>query len=110
MAGFSRSHHIFLLQVLNFTEVIEIAQILHHVLLWHVGSIADVAISKRPLLFTVWTQLRLRSHQIFKEIFTHKQFLPTVMRKRSCTSAGNAQAQLHFRDDQQVFGISNISN
>ena len=33
------------------------------------------------------------------------------MRKRSCTSAGNAQAQLHFRDDQQrAFGISNISN
>ena len=30
---------------------------------------------------------------------------------RSCTSAGNAQAQLHFRDDQQrAFGISNISN
>ena len=29
----------------------------------------------------------------------------------SCTSAGNAQAQLHFRDDQQrVFGISNICN
>ena len=34
-----------------------------------------------------------------------------VTRKRSCTSAGNAQAQLHFRDDQQrAFGISNISN
>ena len=65
--------------------------------------IADVAISKRPLLFTVWTQLRLRSHQNFYEIFTRKQFLPT--------SAGNAQAQLHFRDDQQrAFGISNISN
>ena len=33
------------------------------------------------------------------------------MRKRSCISAGNAQAQLHFRDDQQrAFGISNISN
>ena len=33
-----------------------------------------------------------------------------VTRKRSCTSAGNAQAQLHFRDDQQrAFGISNIS-
>ena len=38
------------------------------------------------------------------------QFL-RVTRKRSCTSAGNAQAQLHFRDDQQrAFGISNISN
>ena len=49
--------------------------------------IADVAFSKRPLLFTVWTQLRLRSHQIFYEIFTRKQFLPT--------SASNAQAQLH---------------
>ena len=34
-----------------------------------------------------------------------------VTRKRSCTFAGNAQAQLHFRDDQQrAFGISNISN
>ena len=34
-----------------------------------------------------------------------------VTRKRSCTSASNAQAQLHFRDDQQrAFGISNISN
>ena len=46
------------------------------------------AISKRPLLFTVWTQLRLRSHQIFYKIFTRKQFLPT--------SAYNVQAQLHF--------------
>ena len=44
--------------------------------------IADVAISKRPLLFTVWTQ-----HLNFYEIFTRKQVLPT--------SAGNAQAQLH---------------
>ena len=52
------------------------------------SRIADVAISKRPLLFTVWTQLRLRSHQNFYEIFTRKQFLPT--------SAGNTQAQLHF--------------
>ena len=51
-------------------------------------SIADVAISKRPLLFIVWTQLRLRGHQNVYEIFTRKQFLPT--------SAGNAQAQLHF--------------
>ena len=69
---------------------------------WHEAPITDVAISKRPLLFTVWTQLRLRSHQNFYEIFTHKQFLPT--------SAGNAQAQLHFWDDQQrAFGISNIS-
>ena len=51
------------------------------------------------------------------KIFT--KFLPAnnfcqllrVTRKRSCTSAGNAQAQLHFRDDQQrAFGISNISN
>ena len=34
-----------------------------------------------------------------------------VKRKRSCTSAGNTQVQLHFRDDQQrAFGISNISN
>ena len=50
------------------------------------------------------------------KIFT--KFLPAnnfcqllrVTRKRSCTSAGNAQAQLHFRDDQQrAFGISNIS-
>ena len=51
-------------------------------------KIADVAITKRPLLFTVWTQLRLRSHQNFYEIFTRKQFLPT--------SAGNEQGQLHF--------------
>ena len=51
------------------------------------------------------------------KIFT--KFLPAnnfcqllrVTRKRSYTSAGNAQAQLHFRDDQQrAFGISNISN
>ena len=51
------------------------------------------------------------------KIFT--KFLPTnnfcqlllVTPKCSCTSAGNAQAQLHFRDDQQsAFGISNISN
>ena len=51
------------------------------------------------------------------KVFT--KFLPAnnfcqllrVTRKRSCTSAGNAQAQLHFRDDQQrAFGISNISN
>ena len=53
-----------------------------------VPTIADVAISKRPLLFNVWAQLRLRNHQNFYEIFTRKQFLPT--------SAGNAQAQLHF--------------
>ena len=50
--------------------------------------IADVAISKHPLLFTVWTQLRLRSCQNFYGKFARKQFLPT--------SAGNAQAQLHF--------------
>ena len=51
------------------------------------------------------------------KIFT--KFLPAnnfcqllrVTRKRSCTSAGNAQAQLHFQDEQQrAFGISNISN
>ena len=51
------------------------------------------------------------------KIFT--KFLPAnnfcqllrVTRKRSCTSAGNAQAQLHFQDDQQrAFGISNLSN
>ena len=50
------------------------------------------------------------------KIFT--KFLPAnnfcqllrVTRKRRCTSAGNAQAQLHFQDDQQrAFGISNIS-
>ena len=51
-------------------------------------TIADVAISKRPLLFTVWTQLRLRSHQNCYKIFTRKQFLSTF--------AGNAQVQLHF--------------
>ena len=51
------------------------------------------------------------------KIFT--KFLPAnnfcqllrVTPKHSCTSAGNAQAQLHFRNDQQrAFGISNISN
>ena len=51
------------------------------------------------------------------KIFT--KFLPAnkfcqllrVTHKRSCTSTGNAQAQLHFWDDQQrAFGISNISN
>ena len=51
------------------------------------------------------------------KIFT--KFLPAnifcellrVTRKCSCTSAGNAQEQLHFRDDQQrAFGISNIPN
>ena len=50
---------------------------------------------------------------------TLTKFLPTnnfcqllqVKRKRSCISAGNAQAQLHFWDDQQrSFGISNIFN
>ena len=56
--------------------------------IWTIAAIAYVAISKRPLLFTVWTQLRQRSHQNFYEIFTRKQFLPT--------SVGNAQAQLHF--------------
>ena len=44
--------------------------------------IADVAISKRPLLFTVWTLLRLRSHQNFYENFTRKQFLPTSAGKK----------------------------
>ena len=34
-----------------------------------------------------------------------------VTRKCSCISAGKAQVQLHFQDDQQrAFGISNISN
>ena len=71
---------------------------------------ADVAISKRPLLFTVWMQLRLRSQPKFLPANNFCQLL-RVTRKRSCTSAGNPQAQLHFLDDQQrVFGISNISN
>ena len=76
-------------------------------------AIADVAISKCPLLFTVWTQLHLRSHQNFYEIFTANSFcqLLGVTRKRSCTYASSAQVQLHFQDDQQrAFGISNISN
>ena len=48
--------------------------------------LVDVANSKCPLLF-----------------YPQKNFsqLLWVMRKRSCTSAGNAQAQLHFRDDQE---------
>ena len=57
-------------------------------------SIADVAISKRPLLFTVWMQLRLRSHQNFylQTIFVNFCGYSAsavahlrVMRKRSCT-------------------------
>ena len=50
-------------------------------------AIADVAISKRLLLFTVWMQLCLRSHQNFYKIFTRKQFcqLLWVTRKRRCT-------------------------
>ena len=51
--------------------------------------------------------------KIFKNFLPASNFcqLLRVMGKRSCTSAGNAQAQLHFRDDQQrAFGISNISN
>ena len=54
---------------------------------------------------------------VVTKIFT--KFLPAdnfcqllrVTRKCSCTSVGNTQVQLHFRDDQQrAFGISNISN
>ena len=50
---------------------------------------------------------------------TFPKFLPAnnfcqllrVTRKRSCTSVGNAQAQLHFRDNQQrAFGVSNITD
>ena len=37
--------------------------------------IADVAISKRPLLFTVWTQLRLRSHQNLEKVYLRSQIL-----------------------------------
>ena len=51
--------------------------------------------------------------KIFTEFLPANNFcqLLQVTRKRSCTSAGNAQAQLHFRDDQQrAFGISNISS
>ena len=53
------------------------------------------------------------SHQNFYEIFTRKQFLPTSAGNAQAQLhfCGNAQAQLHFRDDQQrAFGISNISN
>ena len=51
--------------------------------------------------------------KIFMKFLPANNFcqLLLVTRKRSCTSAGNAQAQLHFQDDQQrAFGISNISN
>ena len=51
--------------------------------------------------------------KIFKKFLPANNFcqLLRVTRKRNCTSDGNAQAQLHFRDDQQrAFGISNISN
>ena len=50
---------------------------------------------------------------IFTKFLSANNFcqLLRVTRKHSCTSAGNAQAQLHYRDDQQrAFGISNISN
>ena len=41
--------------------------------------------------------------KIFTKLLPANNFcqLLRVTRKRSCTSAGNAQAQLHFRDDQQ---------
>ena len=51
--------------------------------------------------------------KIFTKFIPANNFcqLLRVTCKRSCTSAGNAQAQLHFRDDQpRAFGISNISN
>ena len=51
--------------------------------------------------------------KIFTKFLSANNFcqLLQVTRKRSCTSAGKAQPQLHFRDDQQrAFGISNISN
>ena len=61
-------------------------------------AIADVANSKCPLLFTV----QCNCVCAVTKFFTRKNLLPT--------SVGNAQAQLHFRDDQQrAFGISNIS-
>ena len=51
--------------------------------------------------------------KIFAKFLPANNFcqLLRVTRKRSYTSAGNAQAQLHFRDDQQrAFGMSNISH
>ena len=52
---------------------------------------------------------------VVTKIFT--KFLPAnyfcqllrVTRKHSCTSAGNAQAQLHFRDDQQSRGLLELA-
>ena len=47
----------------------------------------------------------------FLRNFYPQTIFANFTRKRSCTSVGNVQAQLHFRDDQQrSFGISNISN
>ena len=46
--------------------------------IWTIAAIAYVAISKRPLLFTVWTQLRLRSHQNFYEIFTRQTIFANI--------------------------------
>ena len=51
--------------------------------------------------------------KIFTKFLPENNFcqLLRVTRKCSCTSAGKAQAQLHFQDDQQrAFGISSISN
>ena len=51
--------------------------------------------------------------KIFSKFLPANNFcqLLRVTRKRSFTSASNAQAQLHFRDDQQrAFGISSVSN
>ena len=77
----------------------------------HGAPIAYVAISKHPLYFTVWTQLRLRSHQNLSNFLPANNFcqLLRVTRKRSCTSAGNAQAQLHFRINRERLKLATSS-
>ena len=65
------------------------------------------------LLFPNTLCCSLYEQKMFMKFLPANNFcqLLRVTRKRSCASAGNAQAQLHFRDDQQrAFGISNISN
>ena len=71
---------------------------------------ADVAKSKSPLSFNVYTQLRLHSQWIFirKKKQTNK-FFSNFCDKKEQQCAGT-HTQLHFRDNQRrAFGISEIS-
>ena len=76
------------------------------------GRIADVAISNALCCSLYERNCVCAVTNIFTKFLPANNFyqLLRVTRKRIGTSAGNAQAQLHFRDDQQrAFGISNIS-